>query len=141
MPWASPSEVIIIIVRGRHVLCVLCLVAQSCLTLCTSRLLCPWGFPGKNAGAGCHALLQGIFPTQESKWGLQHCGRILYQLSQQGVGIVLIAWAFCGRISTRVVNLVSYTIRLFVLSQLGLPWEGALAFGGEAQTNGRAILG
>ena len=23
------------------------------------RLLCPWDFPGKNTGVGCHALLQG----------------------------------------------------------------------------------
>ena len=29
-------------------------------------LLCPWDLPGKNTGAGCHFLLQGIFPTQES---------------------------------------------------------------------------
>ena len=28
--------------------------------------LCPWGFPGKNTGAGGHALLEGIFPTQGS---------------------------------------------------------------------------
>ena len=32
-----------------------------------ARLLCPWNFPGKNAG--CHALLPGIFPTQ----GLNRC--------------------------------------------------------------------
>jgi len=25
---------------------------------------CPWDFPGKNAGMGCHFLLQEIFPTQ-----------------------------------------------------------------------------
>ena len=25
-----------------------------------SRLLCPWNFPGKNIGVGCHFLLQGI---------------------------------------------------------------------------------
>ena len=31
-----------------------------------TRLLCPWDFPGKNPGVGCHALLQGIFPIQES---------------------------------------------------------------------------
>ena len=31
-----------------------------------SRLLCPWNFPGKNMGAGCHFLLQGIFSTQGS---------------------------------------------------------------------------
>ena len=29
--------------------------------------------PGKNTGVGCHALLQGIFPTQESNPGLLHC--------------------------------------------------------------------
>ena len=28
------------------------------------RLLCPWDSPGRNAGVGCHSLLQGIFPTQ-----------------------------------------------------------------------------
>ena len=28
------------------------------------RLLCPWDSPGKDTGAGCRALLQGIFPTQ-----------------------------------------------------------------------------
>ena len=47
-----------------------CLVAQSSLTLgdpmdCKpARPLCPWDFPGKSTGVGCHALLQGIFPTQ-----------------------------------------------------------------------------
>ena len=29
-----------------------------------TRLLCPWNFPAKNTGVGCHVLLQGIFPTQ-----------------------------------------------------------------------------
>ena len=31
------------------------------LWLQPSRLLCPWDYPGKNTGAGFHALLQGIF--------------------------------------------------------------------------------
>ena len=31
---------------------------------------CPWDSPGKNTGVGCHALLQGIFPTQGSNPGL-----------------------------------------------------------------------
>jgi len=39
--------------------------------------------PGKNTGAGCHALLQGIFPTQGSNPGLPYCRRILYCLSHQ----------------------------------------------------------
>ena len=40
--------------------------------------------PGKNTGVGCHALLQGIFPTQGSNPGLPHCRQILYYLSHQG---------------------------------------------------------
>ena len=39
---------------------------------------------GQNNGVGCHALLQGIFPTQGLKPGLPNCRRILYCLSQQG---------------------------------------------------------
>ena len=31
-----------------------------------ARHLCPWDFPSKNIGVGCHFLLQGIFPTQRS---------------------------------------------------------------------------
>ena len=38
----------------------------------------------KNTGMGSLSLLQGIFPTQESNWGLLHCKWILYQLSNQG---------------------------------------------------------
>ena len=48
------------------------------------RLLCPWDPPGKNTGDGCHALLQGIFPTQGSNPGIPHCRWILYKLSNQG---------------------------------------------------------
>ena len=30
----------------------------------STRLLSPWDYPGKNTGAGCYFLLEGIFPTQ-----------------------------------------------------------------------------
>ena len=36
-----------------------------------ARPLCPWDFPGKNTGVGCHAPLQGIFPTHLSFTGRQ----------------------------------------------------------------------
>ena len=41
---------------------------QLCLTLCdcmdcSPSGSCPWDFPGKHTGVGCHALLQGIEPT------------------------------------------------------------------------------
>ena len=69
---------------------VLCLVTESCPTLCDPLDCSPPGSsvhgdsPGKNTGVGCHALLQGIFPTQRSNPGLPHCRWILYHLSHQG---------------------------------------------------------
>ena len=51
-------------------------VGQEHLTLWPYRsvfmptsFLCPWNFPGKNTGAACHFLLQGIFLIQ----GLNPC--------------------------------------------------------------------
>ena len=35
-----------------------------------ARLFCPWNFPDKNTGVGCHSLLQGIFPSQGLNLGL-----------------------------------------------------------------------
>ena len=66
-------------------------IAQSCLTLCNptdcslARFLCTWDSPGKNAGVGCHFLLQGIFLSQELNPGLLHCRCILYHLSYKEV--------------------------------------------------------
>ena len=48
-----------------------------------TRLYNPWNSLGQNTGMGSLSLLQGIFPTQKSNWGLLHCRRILYQLSYQ----------------------------------------------------------
>ena len=66
------------------------LVSQSCPTLCDPRDCSRPGAsahgdsPGKNTGVGCHALLQGIFPTQGLNIGLLHWRWILYHLSHQG---------------------------------------------------------
>ena len=59
----------------------LCLVNQLCPTLCNPMNCSPPGSsvhgdsPGKNTEVGCHAFLQGIFPTQGLNSGLLHCGR------------------------------------------------------------------
>ena len=56
----------------------LCVCVISCPVISDSlqlhgleptRLLCPWDFPGKNTGLGCHFLLQGILRIQ----GLNPC--------------------------------------------------------------------
>ena len=49
-----------------------------------STVYSSWNSPGQNTGVGSLSLLQGIFPTQESNWGILHCRRILYQLSYEG---------------------------------------------------------
>ena len=41
--------------------------------LYSTRLLCPWDFPGNSTGVDCHFLLQGIFPNQGLNPGLPHC--------------------------------------------------------------------
>ena len=66
------------------------LIVQSRPTLCNPTDCSPPGSsvhgdsPNKNTGVGCHALLQGIFPTQGSNLDLPHCRQILYHLSHQG---------------------------------------------------------
>ena len=65
------------------------LVAELSLTLCDPMDCSLPGSsvlgdsPGKNTGMGCHTLLQGIFPTQESNQGLPHCRWILYPLNHR----------------------------------------------------------
>ena len=74
----------------QHCKATMCLVAQSCLTLCNPMAYSPPGSsvygdsPGKNTGVGCHALLQRILPTQGLNLGLPHCRQILYYLNHQG---------------------------------------------------------
>ena len=54
------------------------LVTKLCPTLLQphrlkpARLFCPWDFPGRNTEAGCHFLLQGIFPTKRLNPCLLH---------------------------------------------------------------------
>jgi len=73
----------------------------------------PTESPGKpkNIGVVSLTLLQGIFPTQESNWGLLHCRQILYQLSyktvqrrtQRGEGRE--KWYYLGLWSSQKINL------------------------------------
>ena len=60
---------------------------QSCPTLCNpTDGISPGSSvhgdsPSKSTRVDCHALLQGIFPTQELNPSLPHCRQILYHLS------------------------------------------------------------
>jgi len=81
-PLSSPSPPVFNL--SQHQCCaVLCLVTQWWPTLCDPMDCSMPGSsvhedsPGKNTGVGCHALLQGIFPTQGSNPGLWYCRWIL----------------------------------------------------------------
>ena len=87
--WSSPVEVTQMFIPGAlnpHE-CVLSHFSRVQLFaipwIVATRLLCPWGSPGKNTGVGCRGLPQGIFQTQGSnlsflyiicidKWVLYH---------------------------------------------------------------------
>ena len=68
------------------------LVTKLCPTLLwpcglkPARLLCPWDFLGKNAGVGCHFLLQGIFWHRDRAYTshVSHCRRILHHWATRG---------------------------------------------------------
>ena len=71
-----------------------CEVAQSCPILCDLMDYSPPGSSvhgdspeGKTTGVGCHAFVQGLFPTQGSNPGLPHCRQTLYHLSHSGAGV------------------------------------------------------
>ena len=58
-----------------HTMCSVALVVSDSLWpygLWSTKCLCPWDSTGKNTGVNCHALLQGIFLTQESNLRLLH---------------------------------------------------------------------
>ena len=61
--------------------------SESCSVMSNSSQPCglysPWNSPGQNTEVGSLSLHQGVFPIQESNWGLLHCRRILYQLSYE----------------------------------------------------------
>ena len=89
---------------------VLCLFTQSCPTLCEPVDCSLPGSsvhsdsPGKNTRLGCHALLQGIFPTQGSNPGLPHCRWILYHRSHQGSPRIL-EWVAYTRLIKTIIDI------------------------------------
>ena len=87
--WFSETSVSVVCrIIPQHTMCTV-LVTQSCPTLYD-----PWtvahqvrlslGILQARTRLGCHALLQGIFPTQRLNPGLPHCRWILYHLIHKG---------------------------------------------------------
>ena len=106
-------------------------VSQSCPHLCDpiDCSLCPWDFPGKSTGVGCHCLLQGIFPTWGLSLGLLNCRQTLYHLSHQRSPIVYV-----------IIELVKFSLLVIIhwgrdvdycdveLFALEMKWDHSVAF-------------
>ena len=75
----------------------------------STRILCPWDFPGKKTREGCHFLLQGIFSTQR----LNHIScigrRILYHLTTKEAHVHIYMYTYGRHVHNRVHFKVSYT--------------------------------
>ena len=78
----------------------------------------------KNTRVGSLSLLQRIFPTQESNWGLLYCRRILYQLSHQRRPSCSAATCFCRSF----LNLCPPVLRLPMQESGFLPPSQELVF-------------
>ena len=83
LEWRASKDNCPVMVNGEitnieisGVIWALCVFMYVCVCVCSvvfdslwphelspARLFCPWDAPDKNTGAGCHFLLQGIFPT------------------------------------------------------------------------------
>ena len=96
--------------------------------------LCLWDFPGKNTGVGCHALLQGIFPTQGLNPSLPHCRQILNCLSHRGKPKVIVSL----HVDT---NSVFFEY-VYVYPQIIIeePWAREIIVSQESSTPGMGLL-
>ena len=58
-----------------------------------ARLLCPWDFPGKNTGVGCHFFLQGS--SQPRDWTCISCvcRRILHHYATWDINQLHLRWS------------------------------------------------
>ena len=86
-------------------------VAQSCPDssqphgLQPTRLLCPWDFPGKSTGVGCHCLLRSSPAPQFKSFGSAF---FMIQLSHlymtTGKAIALTTRTFVGKVMSLLFN-------------------------------------
>ena len=64
-PISVKSVIFVECDHWRQFLVSLCAQSFTCVWLFVTRqFFCPWNFPGKNTGVGCHFIFQGISPTQ-----------------------------------------------------------------------------
>ena len=89
-----------------------------------TRLLCPWDFPGKNTGVGCHFLLWGLFLTQGSN---------PHSLHWQVDSLLLSHW---GSLSTHSRASVKHVGLMKIMAYI--PWDFTTYRGGVDKQRGHS---
>ena len=91
---------------------VVCNSLQPCGALVHQAPLL-WDSPSKTAGVSCHALLQGVFPTQGLNLCLLHCKQILLPMTHWGSpSYRLRACKLCPTVQLVFLNTVTHICRL-----------------------------
>ena len=136
-----------------HLCC--CLVTKSCLTLLRPHGLysplgsfCPWDFPGKNNGVGCHFVLQGSFLTQGSNPNLLHWQVGSLPLAPSGKPYIYTNKCLCTEEPGRLQSMGSLRVRhdwatslsLFTFMHWRRKWQLTPVFWpGESQGRGSLV--
>ena len=86
----------------------------SCVRLCDALdwptgLICPWDFPGKNTGVGCHFLLQGFFLEAGSNLCLLHSQA--YSLPLSYLGSLIVCYSFLSGVPPPIHDHFSYDVK------------------------------
>ena len=94
-----------------------CSVVSSSLWshgLRAAKLLCPWDFPGKNTGVGCHFLLQGSFLTRGLNPHPLHWQGDSLPLSHQGSPFFPIVLPFSECSTNGIIQFVLLNLASFI---------------------------
>ena len=84
-------------------------------------LLCPWDFPGKSTGVGCHFLLQRIFPTQGLNLGLPHCKQDALPSEPPGKYEKMGILTFSKSLTTNYILITKGKKSIFIIKKPGVP--------------------
>ena len=99
----------------------LLITAKSCLSLCVPMkcslvgpFLCPWDFPSKNTGVGCHFLVHGISQVRTLEWVAISFSGVYSQPRDQ----TCVSWIDSGFFTTEPAGNLRDTLRVVIMGNV-----------------------
>ena len=82
-----------------------------------TRLLCLWNSPVKNTGVGCHALLQGIFPTRD--WTqVSHTAGGVFSIWTTREAPIVAEWATFPKLIEKLLSKAVYVLETVIWDKM-----------------------